>query len=163
MNGCLKDLSYNTQSKLLNKTIFYLTENENLIKLEENDRNKIISIEKNLNYNFFINLIGISSIYTFLNFFCLKKIKLNFLRKLSDLSFISLFSFLAANNGYKINIINNEKKIKDLRFRHSLIIKNTIFFLNTKKDFSFNRFDIHTKYDYFFLNYLFLVFLRLFL
>ncbi len=157
----LKNTSISTQSKISNKTLMYLMREDNLRELEIKDRDKILNIKRSLDYIFYFNLVLISSVYCLTNYFLIRKIKTNFLNRVVDFSFVSGISYLGSFYAYKINLQNNSKDMKYLKTKYSLMIKNTISLSNNRENNQFNILNLHTKYHYSQLNFLFLLMLRL--
>lgn len=158
-----KKTSVSTQSKITNQTLKYLLKEDNFKELEKNDKDKISQIKRNLNNNFKINLLLISTIYGIANYFVIRKIKTNFLNRFLDFSVLSSIAYLGSVYSYRKNLQNNSKDLNYLRKKYSLVIKNSISALNNKENKEFNQLDIHTKYNYSQLNFLFLLLVRLFI
>lgn len=156
----LKKLSMSTQSKISYKTLMYLMKEDNFKELEKNDKEKTLKIKRTLDNNFKINLILISSVYCLTNYFITRRIKANFLNRILDFSFLSGIAYLGSLYNYRKNIQNNNKDIKYLKSKYSLLIKNTISLLNKKENKDFYVLNIHTRYTE--LNFLFLLLVRLF-
>jgi len=158
-----KKTSISTQSKISNQTLKYLLKEDNYKELEKNDKTKVTELKRNLDNNFKLNLLLISAVYGIANYYLIKKIKTNFLKKLFDFSVISGIAYLGSVYSYRKNIQNNSKDLNYLKKKYSLIIKNSISRFNNKENKEFNQLDIHTKYSYSHLNFLVLLLLRLFI
>jgi hypothetical protein len=158
----LKKLSISTQSKIYNQTLFYLMQEGNFKELEKKDKEKIFDIKRNLDNNFKLNLLLISSVYFLTNYLLIRKIKTNFLNKVLDFSLVSAIAYLGSYYTYRKNIEKNAKEINNLKTKYALMIKNTISLRNNNKNKEFNLLSIHTRYNYYQLNFFFLILLRLF-
>jgi len=158
----MKKISINTQSRLSNQSLFYLLKEENLEQIEKKDKNKIFFIKKKLNENFQVNLFLISSAYVVINIILLRKIKNNFFNRIFDFSCISGISYLGAFYTYKKNIHSFSKEIKEMKYKYSLLIKNSLMMKSCNDNKNFSWIDFHYKYDYSQLNFLFLILIRLF-
>lgn len=158
----LKKSSISTQSKITNQTLKYLMKEDNFKELEKTDKDKILAIKRNLDDNFKLNLLLITASYGFTNYFLIRKIKFRTLKRLLDLSVIIGTAYLGSIYCCGNNIQKNSKDLNNLRKKYSLLIKNTISTYNEKENKEFNQLDIHTKYSYSYLNFLFLLLVRLF-
>jgi len=135
---------------------------ENFKELEKKDKDKILDIKRNLDNNFKLNLLLISSVYFLTNYLLIRKIKTNSLNKVLDFSLVTAIAYLGSYYAYKKNIDKNAKEINNLKTKFALMIKNTISLHNNNENKEFNLLSIHTRYNYYQLNFLFLIFLRLF-
>lgn len=158
----LKRASYSTQSRISNQTLFYLMKEDNFKELEKKDKNKILEIKRNLDNNFKLNLVLISSFYCLASYFFVKKIKPNLINRVIDFSIISGIAVIGSFYTSRRNIQLNTKEINNLKTKYSLMIKNTINITNHKENRDFNMMSIHLKYSYSQINFLFLLMVRLF-
>ncbi len=167
-----KNLCLFTKHKFSNRIIFTLLEKENKNKIEEKDLEDLLFIKNRMDKIFQFNLFASSSIYILIKLFLLKKLnKRPFINNILDLIIIGGVSFSGGYYLQKYNYNHNKKKVEYLKNKYSILIKNSLINSdsininnnNKQKRDTFDINDIHNKYNYYEINFTFLVLLRLLL
>lgn len=155
------DISCFTNSKLLSRTIQSLAYQDNFNKLNEDEKKNLINIKKIINRNFILNLVIVSSAYSLLKITLLRNVKK--FNRLNELIIITFFSYYGGFlTSYK-NVVNSRITLDPLEAKYTYLIKNSILLDDQKKiKKRFEFFDIHKNFDYFQLNFFFLLLFRIF-